>query len=480
MKRITTLLFFTYIFTASLAQVTTPLPSEGSGEASLIGLDEARQLALEHNKKVQSARIQLSQTEYDMKAYRSLFFPRVNLMATDVYSNASGKIAIPGGQLPIYTLNPATGSYVPNVTPNADGSYTLNQYADFPSSNIDYNIKNVFIGGITLTQPIYMGGKISAAYRMATIGHDMAGENIRLSENDIIVRTDEAYYQAIRAHELAAVARSYQSLLKELEKNVESAVRHGLKHRNDQLKVQVKINEAELSVQRADNAYRLACLNLGYITGQPNIQPKYDDGQQSSSPSVSASRFSREETTASRPERILMSQKVALADQQVKLTRSEFLPQLALTGGYTYATGGEIAGKRLIDTGAGYVGFSLKVPVLTFGERANKIRSAKARHQMAELERADLNELLDLDLAQCRNNYDEAQTELTLTQQNLVQAEENLRLSRSQYDHGLEPLSDLLDAQALWQQASANLIEARCQLQLAHTRLLRAQGSSLR
>ena len=83
---------------------------------------------------------------------------------------------------------------------------------------------------------------------------------------------------------------------------------------------------------------------------------------------------------------------------------------------------------------------------------------------------------LQLELMQCQNNYNEAQTELQLCQHSLEQAKENMRLTRKQYDVGLEPLSELLDAQALWQSCSANLVEARCQLQLAETKLLKAAG----
>ena len=123
-----------------------------------------------------------------------------------------------------------------------------------------------------------------------------------------------------------------------------------------------------------------------------------------------------------------------------------------------------------------YVAVTLNVPILTFGERTNKIRSAKAKHQLAELEEQDLHEKMQLELTQCQNNFNEAQTKLHLCQNSLEQAKENMRLTRKQYDVGLEPLSELLDAQALWQKCSANLVEARCQLLLSQTKLRKAAG----
>ena len=448
----------------------------------VLTLSEARQQALEQNKEIQKANVTVQQTGYDMKAYKSNFFPRISLHATDAYSTSGGDFTLKGGNLPIYSWNAAAGQYVPNVMIQEDGTPKLLQYAFFPDQKIDIKIKNVFMGGLMLKQPLYMGGKITAAYNMAKIGHTMAQQNIRLTESEIIVRTDEAYTQAVLAKELTQVAHSYKELLDELMKNVKSAVSHGMKTRNDQLKVQVKLNEAELSIQKAENAYRLARMNLSQIMGRKELNYDFDV----MSPSDSLSLMPEEaylmddiinsSSIDSRPEVNLLHSKTALSSQQVKLAKSEFMPNLALMGGIDYSNGIELAGKKLLNKGSGYVAVTLNVPILTFGERTNKIRSAKAKHQLAELEEQDLHEKMQLELTQCQNNFNEAQTELHLCQNSLEQAKENMRLTRKQYDVGLEPLSELLDAQALWQKCSANLVEARCQLLLSQTKLRKAAG----
>lgn len=445
----------------------------------VLTLADARAKALEQNKEIKKANLTVEQTGYDVKTYKSNYFPRVSLIAIDAYSSTNGDFMIQGGNLPIYTWNPSTGQYVPNVMPQDDGTYKMTQYAMFPDKTIEYKIKNIFYGGIQLKQPLYMGGKITAAYNMAKLGHQMAKDNIRLSESEVLVRTDEAYSQAVRAKELAQVAQSYKALLTELQKNVESAVKHGMKTRNDQLKVQVKLNEAELSIQKADNAYRLARMNLSQIMGYDQLNYDYDvvsPDSLSIEPNSLVQDVLNAPSIDSRPEVTLLQSKTTLSSEQVKLAKSEFMPNLALLGGASYANGIEVAGRKLMDKISGYVGVTLNIPILTFGERGSKIRSAKAKHQLAELEEQDLHEKMQLELMQCQNNYNEAQTELQLCQNSLEQAKENMRLTRKQYDVGLEPLSELLDAQALWQSCSANLVEARCQLQLAETKLLKAAG----
>ena len=445
----------------------------------VLTLAEARAKALEQNKEIKKANLTVEQTGYDVKTYKSNYFPRVSLVAIDAYSSSQGDFTIQGGNLPIYTWNPSTGQYVPNVMPQEDGTYKMTQYAMFPDKTIEYKIKNILNAGIQLKQPLYMGGKITAAYNMAKLGHQMAKDNIRLTESEVLVRTDEAYSQAVRAKELAQVAQSYKALLTELQKNVESAVKHGMKTRNDQLKVQVKLNEAELSIQKAENAYRLARMNLSQIMGYDQLNYDYDvvsPDSLSIEPNTLVQDVLNAPNINSRPEVTLLQSKTTLSSEQVKLAKSEFMPNLALLGGASYTNGIEVAGRKLIDKISGYVGVTLNIPILTFGERGSKIRSAKAKHQLAEMEEQDLHEKMQLELMQCQNNYNEAQTELQLCQHSLEQAKENMRLTRKQYDVGLEPLSELLDAQALWQSCSANLVEARCQLQLAETKLLKAAG----
>lgn len=430
------------ILLAFAIQMTSASAQEGTRDMTLT---EARELALQHNKNITKSKLTLEQTSYDAKAYKTNYFPRINVMAADLYSTAKDDVNLTSSLLPI----------------------------NLP---LNYKIGNIFLGSVSLTQPLYMGGKITAAYRMASRGAEMANENIRLTESQIIVQTDEAYMQAVRARQLAGVARSYKQLLDELMKNVESAVRHGMKTRNDQMKVQVKLNEAELAVQRADNATRLSTMNLCHIIGLPLNTPLQINAEQLEEAQTSMVNDQSASIDA-RPEVAILQAKTDIATQQVKLTRSDFLPQLAVFADYTYVNGIKLLGHRLLDIGSGTFGATLRVPLITFGERTYKIRSAKARQQIVQTEQQDLTEQMQLELAQAANNFEEAQTELTITQRSLQQAEENMRLARQQYDAGMEPLSQLLDAQAMWQQVSADHVNAKCQLQVAYTKLLKAQGS---
>lgn len=97
----------------------------------------------------------------------------------------------------------------------------------------------------------------------------MAQMNETLTATTVILKTDQAYAQVVKAKEIKKVADMYNTVLTELHKNVASAHKHGLKPQNDVLKVQVKLNESELNIRKAENALRLATMNLCHLIGKP-------------------------------------------------------------------------------------------------------------------------------------------------------------------------------------------------------------------
>ena len=174
-----------------------------------------------------------------------------------------------------------------------------------------------------MMEPIYAGGKISTAYEMSKLGVNMATENIRLTESEVIVKTHEAYYLAVKAKEMGEVTRAYKTLLDELKKNVEGAFRHGMSTRNDIMKVQVKQNEAELAIQKADNNYQLALMNLCHIIGLP-LTSEVGVGQPETPTQTS---LPAEKVTIHGVEQALVSSTPTAANWRVRSLLTTDLPQ---------------------------------------------------------------------------------------------------------------------------------------------------------
>lgn len=422
-----------------------------------LSLLECRELALQNNKSIKVAHQQTVVADYTRKSYKGNFFPNIYATASGLYSNANGSLAIAGGNLP---------------TMSADGNFDGGS-AYFPGLNLDYKVETVFMGGITLEQPIYMGGRVNSAYKMSVIGKELSLLNKNMTEVDVIVKTDEAYVNVVKTVELKKVATLYNKLLQELYKNVESAYRHGLKPRNDMLKVQVRLNESELDIKRAENAHRLAVMNLCHYVGLPLTEniivtdsfPEIED--------MSATVFD----VYSRPEYKMLEKQVLLSKEQVKLSRSEVLPNVGLSAGWNYVNGLSVNNNDpLFDSGSFYVALNVSIPIYHFGERYNKIKASKAKLIQQQLAQEDLNEKMYLELTQAVNNLEEMKLECEIADKSLTQAEENMNISRSQYDVGLETLSDYLEAQLLWQNAYETKIDTHFRRYLSYIKYLKTSG----
>ena len=445
--------------------LTTLFFSVSISAQETLTLEQCREMALKYNKEMAISVKQTEGAQYTVKSYKGNFFPNFTLSGTGIYSTADGSLGIAGGNLPTF-LPDATGQFLPN-----------NGFAYFPGLDLNYKIGILYMGGVQVEQPLYMGGKVRAAYKMSLLGKEMAQLNETLTASEVIVKTDQAYAQVIKAKEMKKVAHKYNAVLIELMKNVESAYKHGLKSQNDVLKVQVKLNESELNIRKTDNALRLATMNLCHYIGKPLttnicISDSFPEVEQDIQLQIS--------DISARPEYAILNQQVAIAKQQVKLNRSELLPQIGIKGSYDYIHGLEINNQDLFDKGSFSVLLNVSVPIFHFGERTNKVRAAKAKLEQTRLEQENMNEQMLLELTQAANNLDEARLESSIAKRSLQQAEENMRVSRSQYDVGLETLSDHLEAQVMWQQAYENTVDTHFRLYLNYITYLKVTGTLLK
>ena len=458
-----------------------------SASAQTLSLDSCINMALRANRQIEKARLMTRQRTFAVSAMKANFLPNFKASARDLYSTGDGSFDIAGGYLPTFAPG-ADGSLQPNVMVNpatgqpvmsADGvTPVFNQYAYFPTQTLRYKFGNIIQAGISAEQPIYMGGKIRAGYQMSKLAREMALQNERLTEAQVIVGTEEAYALLVRATEMKAVAVLYDSLLNKLQHDVAAAKNRGMASHNDVLKVSVKKNEAELQLQQAENGIRLAQMNLCRFIGLPlSAKPMPEPvGENGSVSPVGAEGISVSE----RPESALLDMKSKLAEQKVRLERAEYMPQVGLAVGYNYLNGLKLNDRRLLDGGNFGALLNVSIPLYHFGEGRNKVRAARMEAEQAQLEQQDLTEQMQLEATREANNVDEALLELDVTTRSLAQAAENLRMAGKSYNAGMEPLSDLLEAQVLYQQALARQVEARCQLSLSVSRYRKATGQALR
>lgn len=444
--------------------------------AQTLDLTQCRKMALENNKQVSISRRTAEKAGYTLKSYKANFLPKFTGEGMYLFSGDKLKKNTPELFLPTYVPDPATGNMVENIlmAGSNGGMPVFKEYAYVPPLSLELSLNNTYMAGVSVEQPLYMGGKIMAAYKMARIGKDISLLNTTYTQTDIMVKTDEAYWQLVKVNEILLSTRKYREVVAELLRNVTDALDAGMKSRNDQLKVQVKLNEAELMVRKAENGVRLARMNLCHYIGLP-LQAQIEAADTLAAESSVLAALPQANVTG-RPEYEMLSKQIEYKHQETKLVRSDFLPNLGVSAAYLYTDGLKLNDEKLFSNGSFSALFSLKVPLFHWGEGINKVRAAKAEKTIAILQQEDALEKMELEAMQALNALDEAAMEVELTQKSLVQAEENLKVSKDHYDAGMETLADYLEAQAVWQKAWSDLISAKAGMRFSETYYLKAIG----
>ena len=119
---------------------------------------------------------------------------------------------------------------------------------------------------------------------------------------------------------------------------------------------------------------------------------------------------------------------------------------------------------------------SVKIPISGWWEASHKLKERHLKEEQNLNMVADNTEKLLLQMQQARNTLDEAYQQVKLAESSILQAEENLKVSRDNYEAGMVNVSDMLEAQALLQSSNDNLINFRYNYQIAMAKYLQVTG----
>lgn len=444
----------------------------------VLSLEECRSMAIEHSDELKIAQFQFEKARAERAAMKTHYLPSLAGSATGLYLHKNIEMEL---YLPTVVPNTSTGELVPNVMTNpltgepvvgADGNPIFNMYAWLP---LEISLKGAYLAGISLEQPIYTSGKISAANTMTQIGMEMANDNIELQRSKILYDTDQSYWLFVSVHEKVKLAESYNQLLQKLEERVQVSYETGMLTQNEVLKVKVKHNEAKLQLQKARNGLELTRMALCRQVGLP-LETKIATTDSVTAGSIHFATSNEQADVTNRAEFRLLQKNVGLAQQQIKLARADFLPTAGLSVGYNIVGGIEFGNTDYSSTNANVMA-SVKIPIFHWGEGKQKQLAAHLEYSMKQQEMNKNTTLMKLEIEQARLNVLDAQTRVQLAQEALKQADENLRVNADNYELGMSVLTDLLEAQTQWQQVYSELIESKADMKLKETAWSKAKGT---
>ena len=455
--------------------------------AQVMTLDSCRNLALRNNKEIQQATLAIEKAGYQRKEAAAAYLPQFDLTAGYIYNSRKVSLIKEDQMLPTKSFNPQTGEYDYNllIDPSTGypmqvgGQYVPTTVALLPKSGLTYNIHNLMGGALTVTQPIYMGGKITAMNQITGLAQQLAQE-MRLSKvEDVIYNVDAAYWQVISLCAKQKLARSYVDLLQSLDNDVKAMVAQGVATRANQLAVDVKLNEANVDLTKVDNGVTLSRMLLAQLCGLPvnTMMTLADEGRDELDMAIAPSSYNLDEVFDKRHDVRSLELATKIFDQQVKVARSEMMPKLAAVAALHATNPNSYDGFENRFGAAFSVGATLRVPLWHWGGLSNKVKAAQVDANVKRLELDEAKEKIALQISQAAFRYQEAFKTYEATRANLIQADENRRIADVAFKEGMGTLDDVLTAQTAWLKANSEKIDAEINVQMTHEYLNKVMGN---
>lgn len=435
-------------------------------------LQECRDSAAANNRSLKMAGQEIVIAEYGKKAARANYFPDISINAGYMYN--ARDIDLIGQERSEKLANAG------NALQGALAGEIGNLLAIGPELNdaLHLDISNMFLGTVSLRQPVFMGGKIVASDKAAALAGDLAESRYETEYRAVISEVDRVYWQTVSLSEKLQLAREYDALLRQLLDDAEKMAAAGIATEADVLAVKVKANEAAMMLTKAENGVSLSRMLLCRICGMDlNTDIELaDEGLDRLQMPQAVPEMSNDEIFSSRPEIRSLELAAEIYDRKTAIARADMMPHVALTANYILSNPNVYNGFRNDFGGTFNVGATVSIPIIHGCSARQKVNKAKAEAVLTRYRIEDAKETICLQVSRLRRQHDEAFEKLAMAGSNLDSAEENLRTARIGFTEGTVPANTVMQAQTAWMQAHSEYIDAGIELQMCASDLAIAEG----
>ncbi len=465
-----------------------------------LSLDSCRQLALKNNKelKISSKEIQIAKWQKELA--KTHFLPKFSALGTYMRSEKEmmllsdeqkhklrnlGKGVVPKLQkagMGMAMQYPQFAPIIQGMGKTIGGQLVpaLGQLGSSLVEGLRTDTRNLYVGAVNVTQPLYVGGKIRAYSKITDYLVQIAEQKHKLSTQELLLQTEEAYWRVVSLSNKKKLADSYVKLLAQMDGDVEKMIAEGVATKADGLTVKVKRNEAEILQTKAENGVVLSKMVLAQLCGLPISSQILLDDEKVESIALALSENGVDKlqlALKNRPEICSLSLASQAKKEKVKIERSEFLPQVAFMGNYMITNPSSFNGFENKFGGMWTLGVQMKIPIFHWGEGWKKVKIAKQEAEIITDKLEEAKEKISLQVHQAKFRLEEAQKQVLMTGKNVEKAEENLRYAKLGFSEGVIPSSVVLKAHTAWFDAQSQQIDAQISLKLSRVFLEKALGT---
>lgn len=462
----------------------------GTYAQRILNLDSCRALALTNNKELRIGQEKINAAHYQRKAAFTNYLPKIDVMGTYMHTQKEISLLSDDQKQSISHIgtstsaalkemaanNPILSTLLPALQPLEGG---LNSMGQGLVDALRTDTRNLYAGTATLTQPLFMGGKIIAYNKITKYAEQLALSQHATGMQEVILNTDQAYWQVISLTNKKKLAESFLKLVQKLDEDVDKMVAEGVATKADGLSVKVKVNEAEMTLTQVDNGLSLSKMLLCQLCGLPldtDLQLA-DQNMENLALPATYTESNIDLALANREELKSLELASKIYQQKVNVARSEFLPTVGLTANYLVSNPSLLNGFENKFRGMWGIGVVVKIPVFHWGEGIYKVKAAKAEANIARYQLEDVKEKVELQVTQSSYKVNEAAKKLAMAEKNMEKAEENLRYATLGFKEGVIPTSNVLEAQTAWLSAQSGKIDAQIDLKMSEIYLNKSMGT---
>ena len=408
-------------------------------------LDELKQLAVENNYNLRSARNAIQQSKQQQSEAFTKYFP--SLSATGAAVTFDKPMLEMDLNLPAQLANLLPGGV------NLPTSISL--------------MKNGVFGSVSAIQPVFMGGQIINGNKLANVGVATSEIKLEASEDQVELTTEQYYWQMVSIKEKLHTLSTVHQMLEELEKDVNNKVRVGAVNRNDLLQVQLRKGEVETAQLEAENSLTTISQLLAQYVGKTNeaidvnIPAELSNMGKTGAPVLPTSlRQDHQSALNATPEYRLLEKNVEAQRLQLKMKVGQNMPKVGVGANYSW-------NNFLVDDGrgSGMLFAAVQIPISGWWGGSHAIKKQKLALDNAREQLEDNSQKLIIRMNSAWAAVETSYKKLVIAHDAITQAEENLRLNRDYYRVGTTKMSDLLLAEEQYQTACDRYTDAYAAMQ---------------
>lgn len=350
-------------------------------------------------------------------------------------------------------------------------------------ANLPFGQEHQYQLGLSLSQNIFTGGRVSAQNAIANAGKHSSDIELTAQRAQIILDVTQSYYDAALADRLARIAESSLTQTEDVFRQTQLGRSVGTLSEFDLLRAQVtRDNQRPVLIQRRSDR-EVAYLRLKQLLDLPLDAPlrltTVIEDTAASPPGVRLTSVTRavppgiDTAASSRAAVRQAAEGVSVQEGLVRIARSQRLPAISLTSQYGrvgYPRDGGLPGLSDFRTNW-MVGLGAQMPIFTGGRIRGEEIVAQANLAESKARLQQVREFAALDTRIALNSMQQAAAAWEASAGTADQASKAYQIAEVRYREGISTQLELNDARILLAQAQANRALAARNLQIARVRL---------